>query len=302
MNSEKYRITVFTPIYNRRHTIHRAFESLCRQTFKGFEWLIIDDGSTDGVKELIDEYISSADFEVRYFRKENGGKHTAWNMALKLIKSDYFICLDSDDALTDNALERMLFHWDAIPEEKWGGYWSVAGLCVDSQTGEVVGDRYPEGINEAVSPRDVATTVNGEKFSCLRTEVMKDFPFPEPEGTTFITESIVWNSVDKSYMQFYVNDPYRIYYQHEPDSLTVAWYRDHVEEGYVSNYFWKVSTVNDAGGGLKTIFQAVYYGLTAKKSPSRIISDIKGKNKLAAALMIAPAFAAKALRGKKYIK
>lgn len=300
MNAGKSRITVFTPLYNRRHTIHRVFESLNRQTFKGFEWLIIDDGSTDNARELIEGFKRLADFNIRYYYKQNGGKHTAWNMALELIETEYFICLDSDDALTDDALERMLFHWDSIADRS--GYWSVVGLCVDSQTGEVVGDRYPQGINEAASPGEIAAKVNGEKFSCLRTDVMKAFPFPEPEGTTFITECIVWNKVDKDYRQYYVNEPYRVYYQHEPDSLTTAWYRDHVKEGYVSNYFWKISTLNDVGGNLKTVFQAAYYGLMSEKKPSTIIKDVKGKNKAAAALLLAPAFAAKLMRGRKYLK
>ncbi len=298
MNAGKSRVTVFTPLYNRRHTIHRVYESLCRQTFKGFEWLIVDDGSTDNAKELIDDYARQANFNIRYHYKPNGGKHTAWNMALGLIETEYFICLDSDDAVTDNALERMLFHWDSLPDKS--GYWSVVGLCVDAQTFEVIGDRYPEGINEAPSPREIAATVDGEKYSCLRTSVMKNYSFPEPEGTTFITESIVWNKVNKEFSQYYVNEPYRIYYQNEPDSLTTAWYREHVREGYVSNYFWKVSTLNDVGGDLKTVFQVTYYGLMAEKKPLDIIGEVKGINKTAVALLMPPAFAAKLLRGRKY--
>jgi glycosyltransferase involved in cell wall biosynthesis len=300
MNSSELRITVFTPLYNRRHTIHRVFESLMRQTYRGFEWLIIDDGSTDNARELIEEFKRIADFNIRYYYKQNGGKHTAWNMALGLIETEYFVCLDSDDAMTDNALERMLFHWDAIADKS--RYWSVVGLCVDSQTGEVIGDRYPEGINDSESPRKIASKVTGERFSCLRTEVMEKYPFPVPEGTSFIPESIVWNNVDKTYRQYYVNEPYRVYYQNEPDSLTVAWYSDHIKEGYVSNYFWKVSAVNDADGDLKTLFQAVYYGLMAEKKPSEILKAIKGKKKTTAAFLLAPAYMAKVLRGRKYLK
>ena len=148
MAENNLRFTVFTPVYNRKHTIHRGFESLMRQTVKNFEWLIIDDGSTDDLKPLIDEYIEKADFPIRYVYKENGGKHTATNMAYKLMETEYFTILDSDDALTDDAVEKMLSMWDKIPESERSKYWSVVGHCINSESREIIGEYFPEEIND----------------------------------------------------------------------------------------------------------------------------------------------------------
>lgn len=301
------RITVFTPVYNRKHTIHRVFDSLMSQTYKDFEWLVIDDGSTDGIKSVIDDYAEKADFKVSYYYKKNGGKHTAINMACGLIETEYMIILDSDNSLISDALKKMLSFWDAIPEEKRSEYWGVVGLDIYADSGETVGEKFPEGINESENPAKLAAAVAAERFACIRTDVLKQFPFPEPEGTTFITESVVWNKIDKSYKQYYVNEPFLIYYSNEPDSLTNAWYHDHIEEGYVSNYFWRVSQLNDigiaSGDDMKLLIRIPYYGFMANKKTGRIIKDInKPLHKAAVLLMILPAMVIKQIRGRKYIE
>ncbi len=301
------RITVLTPVYNRKHTIHRAFDSLMRQTFHEFEWLVIDDGSTDGIQEIIDDYKKTAFFPVSYYYKENGGKHTAINMAYQLMKTEYYVILDSDDALADNALERMLFHWDSIPEEKKQDYWCVVGLCADSKDLSIVGDKFPEGINSSENPRLSAKSVSGEKQGCLRLDISKKYPFPEPPGTTFITECIVWNKIDKDYKQYYVNDIFRIYYMDEPDSLTLAWYKNHVGEGYVSNFYWKLSTLNDVGvtriSDLRLFLEVAYYGAMAGRRSGEILKSIeKKKYRAAEVLFILPAKLLKATRGKRQLQ
>lgn len=280
LNSQ-YKLTAFTPVYNRRRTIHRVFEGLMSQTCKDFEWLIVDDGSTDNLIELIDNYRLSADFPIRYYYKKNGGKHTAINYAYHLTDSEYFIIVDSDDTITPDAVESLLNYWESFSEEKKKDYWSVVGLCKDGETGEVIGDKYPDGINESENPREIAGKVKGEKSSCMRTEILKQFPFPEPEGTNFITESIVWNKIDKKYRQYYVNDVVRVYYQNEPDSIINSWYKHYVKEGYVSNYYWMKSNLNDGCGSLKdklvTIMRMAYYGCVCGKSRKEISADIESR-------------------------
>lgn len=292
------RFTVFTPIYNRRHTIHRVFDSLMRQTCKDFEWLVIDDGSTDNVKELIDEYAAKADFPVRYYYKENGGKHTAVNMAYGLIETPFFTILDSDDAFTDDAVEKLLQGWESIPESQRDRYWSVVGHSVDSQTGELIGERFSAHANDPNAP---AEKVVGEKTAALRTDVMRQYPFPEPQGTTFVTESIVWNKVGKAYKQYYLNEIIRIYYQNEPDSLMVAWYRDHVQEGYVSNFIWKQSILNDVGirsvHDLFILCQYTFYGVMAAKPFREIVGGLdKRLYRFGSTLLWLPAKCVRALR------
>ncbi|MGN1169366.1 MAG: glycosyltransferase family 2 protein [Acutalibacteraceae bacterium] len=277
--SSPYKLTVFTPAYNRRKTIHRAFESLMAQTCKNFEWLIVDDGSSDNLKELIDEYRKTADFPIRYYYKKNGGKHTAINYSYRLTDSDYYLIVDSDDAVMPDTVKTFLNYWESFTPEQRQRYWCVVGLCKDGDTGEVVGDRFPDGINESENPRALAATVKGEKSSCMRTEVLKQFPFPEPKGTNFITESIVWNKIDKQYRQYYVNDVVRVYYQNEPDSLITSWYKNHIKEGYVSNYYWMKSNLNDGCGSLKsktvTVLRMAYYGCVCGKGRKEISSDIE---------------------------
>ena len=276
-----YKLTVFTPAYNRRKTIHRAFESLMAQTCKDFEWLIVDDGSSDNLKELIDEYRKTADFPIRYYYKKNGGKHTAINYSYRLTDSDYYLIVDSDDAIMPDTVKTFLNYWESFTPEQRQRYWCVVGLCKDGDTGEVVGDRFPDGINESENPRALAAAVKGEKSSCMRTEVLKRFPFPEPKGTNFITESIVWNKIDKQYRQYYVNDVVRVYYQNEPDSLITSWYKNHIKEGYVSNYYWMKSNLNDGCGSLKskivTVLRMAYYGCVCGKGRKEISSDIESR-------------------------
>src|SRR5262249_2422136 len=99
--------TVFTPTYNRAHTLHRVFDSLCAQTLRDFEWLVIDDGSSDSTRELIDNWTKSAHFTIRYIKQDHSGKHIAHNCAVREARGQFFLTLDSDDACTPQALERM---------------------------------------------------------------------------------------------------------------------------------------------------------------------------------------------------
>ena len=105
-----YIFTVFTPTYNRAHTLSRVYKSLADQTFKNFEWLIVDDGSTDGTKVLIEKWTEEASFPIRYFYQENQGKHIAHNLGVKKARGELFLSLDSDDTCVPEALERFNYH------------------------------------------------------------------------------------------------------------------------------------------------------------------------------------------------
>ena len=115
-------ITIFTPAYNRAHTLPRTYESMLRQSCKDFSWLIVDDGSTDGTEELVKPWLSADNgFEIRYVRKENGGMHTAHNTAYELIDTELNTCVDSDDALADDAVEQILAKWEAVRDKGYAG-------------------------------------------------------------------------------------------------------------------------------------------------------------------------------------
>ena len=108
-------LTVFTPAYNRAHTIGRTYKSLCSQKCKDFVWLIVDDGSTDNTAELVKDWMSKDNgFEIQYIYKENGGMHTAHNVAYRNIHTELNTCIDSDDALSENAVEKIINKWNQV--------------------------------------------------------------------------------------------------------------------------------------------------------------------------------------------
>ncbi len=213
--------TVFTPTYNRAHTLSRVYESLRTQTFRDFEWLIVDDGSTDGTADLIAGWHAEADFPVRYFAQANSGKHVAFNRGVREARGALFLTFDSDDSCVPQALSRLKFHWDSIPPDQRAGFSAVSALCSDQQ-GRLVGTRFPFDPTDS-DPLEIRYRyrVRGEKWGFHRTEVLRKHPFPEPVGQTFVTESVVWGEIAQQYRTRYVNEVLRIYYLEDaPDTLT----------------------------------------------------------------------------------
>jgi glycosyltransferase involved in cell wall biosynthesis len=212
--SYPYMFTVFTPTYNRAHTLHRVYESLLAQTDQDFEWLIVDDGSLDNTHELVEHWLQTAPFPIRYFHQGNQGKHVAYNLAVKQARGEFLICLDSDDRCVPTALERFRYHWNTIPLDKRSQYSGVDCHCQDEH-GNLQGTWYP------LNPMDSNACeiryrykVKGEKWGMQRTEVMKQFLFPEDlEGKArFVPEAIVWSRMTKQYPARYVNECLRIFY------------------------------------------------------------------------------------------
>ena len=215
----KYTFTVFTPTYNREKLIHRVFESLMKQTFKDFEWLIVDDGSNDNTKEIVEKFKKEANFPIRYIYQENGGKHRAFNRGVKEAQGELFLTADSDDYFLANALETLKHYWDLIPTDEKKDFSAVTGLCVDDN-GNVVGDKYPKDIFDSNSfETNFVYKIKGEKWGFQRTDVLKKFPFQEFEGEKFIAESSVWFAISKKYKTRYINKPLRIY-EINSDSLS----------------------------------------------------------------------------------
>ena len=123
-------LTIFTPAYNRAHTIGRTYESLVRQTCKDFEWLIIDDGSTDNTKEFVDQWMTLDNgFNIEYIWKENGGLHTGYNKAIELIETELCVCVDSDDYMPDNAVKLIINTWKEKAEEDVAGIIGLDFFC-----------------------------------------------------------------------------------------------------------------------------------------------------------------------------
>jgi glycosyltransferase involved in cell wall biosynthesis len=198
--------TVFTPTFNRRETLTRAYRSLCAQTFRHFEWRVVDDGSTDGTDELFASLVVEADFPIAYTRQENAGKHVALNRAARDARGVLLATLDSDDEYVPTALERFLWHWESIPEPMRSGFAGVAGLCVD-QSGDVIGTRFPEDVLDSDYLEIRAKHgVKGDKAGFATTASVLEFPFPELEGERFVTEALVYNRIARRYRVRFVNE------------------------------------------------------------------------------------------------
>jgi glycosyltransferase involved in cell wall biosynthesis len=208
----RYAFTVFTPTFNRAQTLSRVYESLKAQTFRDFEWLVVDDGSTDGTSQLVQSWHAQTDFPIRYIYQQNQGKPAACNLAAREAQGEFLLTLDSDDACVPQSLERFKFHWDAIPADQKHLFSAVTVLCQD-QNGGLVGTKYPRDIIDSDSIEiQFKYGVKGEKWGFQRTEVLRQFLFPTVPNAKFIAESIVWLAVARKFKTRFVNEILRIYH------------------------------------------------------------------------------------------
>lgn len=208
--------TVCTPTFNRARLLQRTYDSLAKQTLPDFEWLVVDDGSTDNTRAVVEELAGQGRLRVRYFAKRNGGKHTALNLAVREARGELFTVIDSDDWFDPRALERMKHHWDQVPVSERPRLKGVCGLFA-YENGEVVGDKFPEDVMVADDlDIDLRYDIEGDKIGCTRTEVMREFPFPEDlsdsvkHSVIYIPESLVWHRMGRKYPTRFVNEVFAI--------------------------------------------------------------------------------------------
>jgi len=207
--------TVFTPTFNRAHTLHRCYESLKAQTYRDFEWLIVDDGSSDATADLIADWQTEGLLQIRYEPRPHGGAHRVHNHCLQNACGQLYIKLDSDDACVPEALERYWFHWNSIPETERAGFSGVTALCRD-QNGQLVGSRFPtDPLDCSAAELEYLHRVHGEKWGFLRLDVLRQFPFPEADGN-FVPESYIWSQVSTRYKTRHINESLRIYWTDAP--------------------------------------------------------------------------------------
>lgn len=212
-------VSIFTCVYNRKDKIHRVFESLSKLTYRRIEHIIVDDGSTDDVLPLLEAYREKAAYPVFIFHKENGGKHTATNMAWDNCHGEFIIQLDSDDMLLPHSVEHLVELWAGIPEEKKEDYWCVQGRCCTQFSDEMIGPPNPVGINEMES--SMATRkVEGERVGLMRASVLKNYRYPEPLGVKFVKEAVVWNPLNEKYKTWYTDEVILRYFVNEGESLS----------------------------------------------------------------------------------
>lgn len=210
--------TVFTPTYNRAHLLPRVYESLLGQTVRDFEWIIVDDGSTDSTGELVKGWMKEAHFPISYCYQPNSGKHVAINRGVEQARGVLMVIVDSDDWLAPNSLERIRETWLSIPEQIRPQFVGVVGLYA-YPSGKAVGEPFPVSVldADAVSIRAIYG-VTGDKFGANRVDVYRQFPFPEHLGR-FVPEGIVWNRMARQYKSRFVNEIWA-YTEYQSDGLS----------------------------------------------------------------------------------
>lgn len=252
-------ITVFTPTYNRAHTLPNLYKSLCEQTCYDFEWLIVDDGSTDGTKELIQTYQqNNPPFEIRYIYQVNRGKAKAVNHGIKAISNDFVFFMDSDDYLAKDAIAAVMPYLEEIKTDPC--FCGVTGMRI-YQNGTPIGSYIPDPIldTDYLSFR-VKYQAFGDYAEIVKTSVLREFPFPEFQGEKFCTEALVFYRIAKKYISRYVNLPLRVC-EYLPGGLTDLYDKIMSESPQASLLFWKEYFYSDIPIKLKVSSLISYWKL-----------------------------------------
>lgn len=208
-------ITVFTPTYNRGHLLEAIYKSLVAQTSKDFEWVIVDDGSSDKTEEIVKRFIEEDKIPIVYEYQENHGKHFAINHGVRIAQGELFLILDSDDELPSCSIQIISERYATVADDpSFGG---VAGF-MSHRNGEIIG----KGADfEALDTNSIDIRykhhVVGDMAEVFKTEVLREFPFPEIEGEKFCPEALLWNRIATKYKLRYFKD--------------VVYFRDYLEGG-----------------------------------------------------------------------
>lgn len=195
-------ITVFTPTYNRSYIILELFDSLMKQTYRNFEWLIVDDGSTDDTEQVINKLKEKAEFDIRYYKKENEGKHIAINYGAKWANGEWFFIVDSDDKLVKDAL--LLVSKYCLQIEKNHKYAGVVGLRGNSAEVPILSwhnEKRNRKKKELLSKKFIDAdaieyffrmNIHGDHAEVVRTDVLRKYPFPKYGNEKYLTEGYLW--------------------------------------------------------------------------------------------------------------
>ncbi|MDQ0478170.1 glycosyltransferase family 2 protein [Chryseobacterium sp. MDT2-18] len=217
-----HRITVFTPTYNRAHTLERLYQSLQQQIFIDFEWLVIDDGSTDRTPVLFEKWTAEENpFPIHYHFKENGGKHTAINFGLDQAQGELFFTADSDDFLTNDALQKVNRWAASLPaNEKFCGVVGNLGNSPDETPNTIFKREWRDATLLERYPEVSVTPLDGERAFIFFTEIHKRYRYPEFENEKFITEAVAWNRMAHNGFKMRVFNDIIYIYKFLPNGLT----------------------------------------------------------------------------------
>lgn len=249
-------LTVFTPAYNRAHTLPRTYASLQRQDCKDFIWLIVDDGSSDNTAALVKEWKQQEkDFEIRYIYKENGGMHTAHNVAYENIDTELNVCIDSDDEMADGAVKKILKKWEEIKNQ---GYAGIVGLDADMNTGHIIGTDFATKITDTTLTGFYARGGLGDKKLIYRTDIINQFPpYPVFEGEKYVALAYKYRLIDQKYKLAILNEVLcNVEYQQDGSSMNM--YRQYVKnpKGFA---FWRKICMRYPESKRRMLLDCIHY-------------------------------------------
>ena len=233
--SGKCLLTIFTPAYNRAHTLPRTYRSLLGQKNKNFIWLIVDDGSSDNTADLVYAWKRQNNgFEIRYIYKENGGMHTAHNVAYDNIDTELNMCIDSDDCLANEAIEKIYRKWDVVKKNNYAG---IIGLDADFN-GKIIGKGFPKGMKETTLMEYYASGGMGDKKLVYRTDVIKRYPpYPTFPEENYVALGYKYRLIDQDY-KLAVLDEILCNVEYQMDGSSATMWKQYVKnpKGFA---FWR---------------------------------------------------------------
>lgn len=270
-------LAILTPTFNRGGVLRNLYESLKRQTCKDFEWIIVDDGSSDNTQDIVKKWIAEDEICVRYLYKENGGKHTALNFAIKQMESKLTFIVDSDDILTDDAVETILrYHRRYEDETNLCGYAFLRAY----PDGKINGKEFipDEKVASYIDARINSDDTMADKAEVFKTACLKEFPFPEYPGERFLGEDIVWVRMARKYMMVHINKAIYIGNYLE-DGLTKNRRLNNIKSpvGCMNRAKEFMMPDIDKKHRMKATLQHIIYGKFANVSVSAIIGDSPDK-------------------------
>lgn len=215
-------ISVITPTYNRAYILPQCYESLCNQSDLDFEWIIVDDGSSDNTEELVKRFINESRIKVKYYKQPNGGKHRAHNLAVDKSSGELCVCLDSDDMLAPNAIERAANIWATCRQDDSIGILALRG---DLESHKPICSHIPSGVSWATMTelRDTYG-FEGDTVLFFSTQVLKENKFKEFEGEKFLTEGNLYTDLDRLGRMILLNEV--LYFcEYRPDGLTAKYHK-----------------------------------------------------------------------------
>ncbi len=248
-------LTVFTPAYNRAHTLPRTYESLCAQGCRDFIWLIVDDGSTDGTGELVRQWQSRDNgFEIQYIYKENGGMHTAHNVAYAHIRTELNVCIDSDDALAPDAVARILKAWEQVRDRDYAGL-----IALDADfAGNLIGSGFPEGMTETTVSGYYAAGGRGDKKLIYRTDVIKSTPpYPVFENEKYVALAYKYRLIDRTHKLRVLNRVVCLV-EYQPDGSSGTMWKQYLKnpKGFA---FWRRVCMEQPISAKRLLMDCIHY-------------------------------------------